>query len=167
MSPRDCGCLENFRTRPGDGEPAFSGCARGRGAALWFRCAQDVLEVPLANRRAGWRSESAEESELGRRHLRLLPLGPRRVSGRDESQSHRGILHDQERAAEGRRVDGSRHGVFGRTHVGAHLRALPRISESAGFLGADHLLRVDQQRVRPARQDLPILPHVPDRGRRG
>ena len=51
-------------------------------------------------------------------------------------------------------------------HFLADLRFLPRIPQFAGVSSSDHLLGVEQERVRRKESKLPVVPHVPSAGER-
>ncbi len=107
---------------------------------------------------------AGQESELGRHHLRLLPLDSGRDAHRSEPKSHRRLFARQERPLEGREFARARDGFFARAHFRADLRFLPRVPQFAGVFSSDHLLGVEQERVRRKESKLPIVPHVPSGG---
>jgi len=70
------------------------------------------------------------------------------------------------RPLERREFTCARDGLFGRAHFRADLRFLPRIPQLAGVSSSDHVLRVEQERVRRKESKLPVVPHVPSGGER-
>ena len=109
---------------------------------------------------------AGQESELGRHHLRLLPLDSGRDAHRSEPKSHRRLFARQERPLERREFARARDGFFA-VHTSSLICAsCHEYRNSPGVFSSHHLLRVEQERVRRKESKLPVVPHVPSAGER-